>query len=184
MKTKMRLLLAGLLLVVGTQAHALLLTPGDADLSGNENGNLDATFVEGQTGDSPLALLYKDNVGGSEEGSFQSSYDTTFSNTETDPSDALIEYISGDAIAANDPLWLLVKDGSQEPAWYLFDLFAAGWDGMEDIVLEGFWPNQGAISHVSIFGGQTQVPEPATLVLLGLGLLAMGGLMSRRKVAA
>ena len=102
---------------------------------------------------------------------------TSFFNTPNDPSAATIVYNGGPVASATH---LLVKDGNQEPAWYLFRL---AWDGIETITLQNFWPNQGAISHVTLYGGTTtQVPEPATIGLFGAGLLAFG-FLRRRKAA-
>jgi hypothetical protein len=96
---------------------------------------------------------------------------TTFSNTATDPANALIDYISGPSITCPE-CYLAIKDGNQTPSYYFFDL--ASWNGTDDIELQGFWPNQGAISHVSIWGKpSTSVPEPGIVLLLGIGLLGL-----------
>jgi hypothetical protein len=129
-------------------------------------------------------LLYKSESGaasglGVDEGTFAGSYKTTFSNTATDPSDALIKYVSGTVITGN-PIYLLVKDGDSNPGWYLYSL---NWNGTEDIILDDFWvnPEQGGISQISLYGsGRTNVPDGGTTAaLLGLGVIGLAAV--RRK---
>jgi hypothetical protein len=121
-----------------------------------------------------LEILYKANVGGAEEGAFAASYATSFVPS-VDPTAAIITYVTAPAITGYTPLYLLVKDGAFGS--YLFDLGPAGlnWNGTDTLNLSGFWADtEGAISHVSILGGTTTVPEPTTLLLLGAGLLGVG----------
>ena len=173
-----------ILVLFSSSVHALTITPADCgDGSGGtlvcETGTETAESVIRAHIESTYGVteLYKMNVGGGEEGSFAGSYSTSFDNTPTDPEDAWIQY-DGEPSISCPTCYLLVKDGNHNPAWYLFSIDS--WNGMDDIHLDGFWPNQGAISHVSIYAGE--VPVPAAVWLFGSGLLGLVSIARRRKV--
>jgi hypothetical protein len=179
----MNKLVVAAILVVGMaiNANALLLTPATATWQGSIPKNPDANDVENITGTSAqLSLAYKDNQGGSEEGSFTGSYSTAYFNSPTDPKDAKITYTGGPVITGN-PIYLLVKDGNHTPTWYIFNI--SSWNGTELLDLQDFWPGGGAISHVNIFTGNgTSVPDAgSTLALMGLALTGLG--LLRRKLS-
>jgi hypothetical protein len=162
---------------------ALIITPDDAVLSGNETSEAEIQAIIAPVID-PATELYKSNVGGAEEGDLAGSYETTY-HPEEDPTSATIVYTGGDFVG---PIaWLLVKDGAAIPAWYLFNLTALGWDGTETLQLNDFWTDsKGAISHVALYGEREvpDVPEPATLALLGMGALFVGARARKRFMTA
>lgn len=151
----------------------------------------DVGFVDAEELDG-LTLLYKAEVDrAKEEGKFDEFYNTVFSDTKTDPENALITWTGTSLNFMNcitASCFLAIKDGNESPNNYAYNL--TGWNGKDSLYLTGFWPKpgNGAISHVSIWGledgGSTgqDVPEPGPLSLLGLGL--MGLWFARRKTSA
>ena len=172
----------------------IILTPADADIPGNCDGGSDLScFNDLGIDTTGFTLYYKANVGEknnpatTEEGSYKDSYGTTFDNEPTDPEDATITYTGapGGGISC-DVCYLMVKDGAaHDPDVYVFDI--GDWDGIATILLQGFWPGSGAISHASLWGtagpDQQQIPEPASLLLFGSGVAAAAATLRRRRTA-
>lgn len=176
------------LALVGANAQALTITPSTSGVIAANLGqsNCEAGCVYnafGLTNDGTLDLLYKGAVGNIDEGTFAASYNTVFANTESDPSDATITHIAGLSIVCPE-CYLAIKDGNQNPSYYFYNL--SSWNGTETIELRDFWPEQGAISHVSIWGREGitpptgTAPEPSLIALLGLGLLGFGTTQLRK----
>lgn len=75
---------------------------------------------------------------------------------------------------------------SDRYALYFFDdiLLSADNDGTWIITFENRGGQLPDLSHLDVFirGGTTNVPEPATLLLLGVGMLGLAGIRRRRQV--
>jgi hypothetical protein len=182
------LLLLCAFLITSPQAYAFSITPASSDyllLTGTETKVPDIEDAIAAYLGTDIFELYKQDVGKPNDvGVLSGSYETSFYQTSDDPSAAIIEYVSGPTVG--NPAYLLVKDGKQDPAWYFFQLNGLedgieSWDGMETLYLNDFWPGQGAISHVSFYGTAAPVPEPATMLLLGTGLIGLAG-FGRKKL--
>jgi len=174
--------IAGLALAgfMAANAIAIPITPS--------SGALNTTRWEGpETGQSQINTAIEPIIGNSteqfkvdpgESGSLAGFYSGSYTD-----SGGLIQYTGGAII---DPVaYLLVKDGNNNPAWYLFNMTALGWNGTDDIVLSGFWEGtQGAISHLTLYSGdETTVADGGSmLILLGGAVTVLGFL--RRKISA
>jgi hypothetical protein len=169
-------------LALAVSASALTITPSSGVLNTSRWSGPETSQSAINTVIAPIigsaTELYKQDVGQPEAAlPLASSYQTTFSNTPSDPSDAKIVYTGGQTVGS--PAFALVKDGNQNPGWYLFNLTLLGWNGTADLEFQGFWPNQGAISHISLYG-TPETPGPrvpdggSTVALLGavIALLA------------
>jgi PEP-CTERM motif len=174
------LLLFGILVLAMPANAALIITPStDTPLTGNDPSQavIDG-IIDPLLGSS--TELYKQDAGViGDSGTLAGSYETGFNG---DLSGGTIEYVGGDIVG---PIaYLLVKDGNQEPAWYFYNMTAdpINWNGMETIVLSSFWPENGSISHVTLYGNSTSVPEAGTLLLFGSGLIGLVGYRRVRRM--
>ncbi|MDP2265436.1 MAG: hypothetical protein Q8J70_02680, partial [Thiobacillus sp.] len=157
-------------------AQALSITPASTPVfTTNDTPALSAADVARLTGfnGGTLALVYKSEVdGGAEAGAAAGYYRTVYDLTPSEPSKATLGWDSPVSFIACPTCYLVVKDGKQTPAQYLFDI--SNWSGKESIEMTGFWPHNGAISTVSIFnlaaadGGGTvaMIPEAETYAMM------------------
>jgi hypothetical protein len=182
MKLALRLVaVAALVLGMALPAQALTITPtsgvaGVTRFTGDQTSQAQINVAIAPIIGSATEL-YKQNVGGPEVGPLAPYYWTIFSNSASDPSNATIYHVAGMPYIG-PTAWALVKDGNQSPAWYLFNLTSltsVPWNGTDTLYFEGFWPAQGAISHVTLYG--TRVPDGGSAaMLLGAALMGLAGL--------
>ena len=186
MRKYFKLLLAvaglGMLATWSFNAQAAMLTCGNFQLGdavacedGNDNNdpypsNLEAFGVSWTAIDKDDAADLTDGNDG-DTGQLESLFHWT-AGPDEDPSDAHFgQWFLDDAIwGTYDRLVIVLKAG---PVFSSFEL------EFGDLV--GDWISEQGLSHASLYGivGDTTVPEPGTLGLLGLGLLGVG--LARRR---
>ena len=198
MKNTIKILLGLALAVIGSQAQALTVS-GDCNNTTNTDsfGNTcywadpndpsqpTVSEIEALVGATDLLELYKidfDTL--TEERPFADSYTTTFNVVDSDDgvsnAGGEIAYDFGNPSISCPDCFLLVKDGDQTPAWFVFDL--GDWSGTTSIFMEDFWLGKGGISNVVIYGNISNVPEPGMVSLLAIGLIGMVVTRRRMKV--
>ena len=194
-----KILVAAVFVMVTVQANAYSIIPSDADwvyaAAGSpplDHLNPGTDEIATLTGQAIIYEYYRNDGTDEQENVWWNYYDTEWFLEDVNESDdydaATISYTG---IIGSDPsiecpdCYLIVKDGNHDPRWYLFDI--GDWNGTDDIVMTGFWPEvagaggAGSISHVAIFGASAPIPEPATMLLFGTGLIGLAGLRLRRK---
>lgn len=189
MKLKSKSLIITLVLASFAAAEAMVINPTIGVLNTSRwEGNpgpgpgqsaIDA-YLNGLFPGVTSTELYKATPGSSDAGSLSGSYSTIFNGDE---SGGTITYGSGNIVSST--AYMLVKDGNHNPMWYFYNLSALGWNGTDSLVLSGFWPQQGSISHVTLYGTSKTPPTSTTpgvpdggttLALLGGSLVGLGSL--------
>jgi hypothetical protein len=169
-----------LALALAAPAQALTITPTSGTINvtrweGDETSQSEINAVIWAIMGSTVTEYYKAEPPSSEFGPLAGAYNTVFYPT-TDPYDATITHVAGMPYIG-PTAYALVKDGNADPAWYLFNLTALGWNGTAVLYFDGFWEiGKGAISHVALYGGSVVPDGGSVSVLLGAALLGLAGL--------
>jgi hypothetical protein len=124
---------------------------------------------------SPFTGLYKSNVDDGDEGS--AIFETEFGEDPNDPKEwAKITWTNG-YIPVLTGIYL--KAGTES---FFHSLVGVDFSFYTSIWAYNPTTNNNAISHVSLYGGTTSVPDGAsTAALLGLGLVGLSFIARRRK---
>jgi hypothetical protein len=173
-------ILISLVFGLAYNAHAISITPANAFASGPETAVPQVLTAAATACGCTLTQQYKQDAVAGETGSLANSYSATI--TPAGDADSFqITYTGGSSVGPT--AWLIVKDGANNPGWYLFNLTDLGWNGTDTINGSSFWPQQGSVAYVELFGNTspppTPLPAPSPLLLLGSGILGVG--IFRRK---
>lgn len=152
------------LILTATSANALSLSPGSLGDLGIDfsdrtppSSNCNLSCLQGQAAQQSVTIGTVIDV--------SSLYNISFTDS------TFTVAWNGGQYAGCPDCFLYVKDGNHAPYAYLFNL--GSWNGMDTITGSGFWTGNGSISHLDLYAG-SKLPEPASLLLLGVGLAGIG----------
>lgn len=189
-KLSRAILAAMVSLLLASSAQAISLTPSTAScstigapcllLTGTDSSESAAraaiaAALGTTSAEFEAMLFYKSTQSdAAESGPWKDYYSTSYLGTPS--AFARISWDgSPDPFIVADPAYAYIKDGNL--GWYFFDI--TGWNGMEDVVFSGFFGgNQGKISHVSLYGTESQrdVPDGGSMaMLLGMAVAGLAG---------
>jgi hypothetical protein len=163
--------------MAGAANAALIVQPSTPGLITGSQDSCDKSCVEAVFGAINITLLYQATNGGGESGTHSGSYNTDFWNSDRN---ALVDYDGGSAGSINCGNCYLVVRREDHDGYYFYNLgLYADWNGTENLE----WRGSRDIDRVQIYGGgsKVKVPEPTTLSLFGLGLLALGFGVRRKR---
>jgi hypothetical protein len=129
-----------------------------------------ACFDSGLVNENYPDLIYKNNFGGAVEGPGPNPFEYFTGNGGTSGTFKVTAPGAGDFL-----LVFKFGGGQADPDWFSYNFSGT---------VEGSWSVTGnqALSHYSVYGVPSEVPEPATLALLGMGLVGFGLARRRRKI--
>ncbi len=184
---------AGDITITGPSPSGALTTGTPQPICTGTNSGSDTNFLATTCGVATSSFLYKKDVGGSESGNVGWFNPSAITVNVGGGDDMLLDWTgrTTNACSGYSACWLIVKDGNANPGRYAYNLTTqTTWAGNGDIQLRNFWPAEGSISHVALFGVGTctsncfnETPEPGSLALVGLALLGAGYARRRRNAA-